>query len=490
MVLSMSGWVWVIAFNHRARSPSWQIFFILLGFLLGVAVASWLPLAFDSRALLVVALIAFFLALLVSRGNLKLALLTLCAMSLGIAHYASSTPLKADAVVGFAGQEARVEGTITNDPSSSDRFQRVELNEILVNATSASMKLLVYLPRFPELGYGDRLSFRCELEAPEPIALRPAQGNPEDTRRVDGFAYDRYLRAQGIVATCFSYDEPYVIARDQGNPFRSTVYHLRSAIELGLERALPEPHASLAKGLLLGQKVLSDEIEEDFRRVGLSHILAASGYNVSAMLSVLFAGLVFVMRRQRALYFMLIAVVLYVLLAGAEAPVVRAGIMGATALIARNAGRHTTPRNLILLAACLMLIANPLLLRDDVGFQLSLLAITGIALWADRLAKRFEFIPERFGLREAWSSSLAAITATLPLTIFQFGTLSLISPIANLLVLPLIPFAMALSALSAFSALLVPTIATWFGAPAWAVQEIILWLAHELSNIPFGFFTL
>lgn len=467
-------WDWVSVFNHRARSPSWQLFFVLFGFILGIAVASWLPLVFDPRALLVVAMVAFFVALLISRRDLKLILFTFCAMSLGIAHYLSVAPLKADSVVAFVGQTARVEGTLTNDPSSSDRFQRIELDEISVNTTPASMKLLAYLPRFPELKYGDRVSFRCELEAPQPI---------------DGFAYDRYLRAQGIVATCFSYDEPYVIAQHQGDSFRSVVFNLRSIIELGLERALPEPHAALAKGLLLGQKVLSEEIEEDFRRVGLSHILAASGYNVSAMLSVLFVGLVFFIRRQRALYFMLVAVVLYVLLAGAEAPVVRAGIMGATTLIARNVGRHTTPRNLILLATTIMLIANPLLFRDDVGFQLSLLAVTGIALWADRIAKRFEFIPERFSLREAWSSSLAAITATLPLTIFQFGTLSFISPIANLLVLPLIPFAMALSAISAILALLVPVIAPWFGAPAWAVQELILWLVHQFSSIPFGFFT-
>lgn len=471
----MSGWDLVSAFKHRARFPSWQLFFILLGFLLGVAIASWLPLSFDPRAPLLLAFAGFAVAFLTARRDLRLAILTICAMSLGVAHYLFFTPLAPNNIGAFVGQETRVKGLIVNDPSVSDRYQRVELTQLLVNEEPVSMKLLAYLPRYPELDYGEFVSFRCQLSAPQSI---------------DGFSYDRYLRSQGIVATCFSYDEPYIIAPDQGNPFRSTIYGLRSTIELGLERALPEPHAALAKGLLLGEKELSNKVQEDFRRVGLSHILAASGYNVSAMLSIIFVGLVFVMRRQRVLYLMLLAVILYVLLAGAEAPVVRAGIMGATVLVARNAGRHTTPRNLIALSASIMLIANPFLLRDDVGFQLSLLAITGIALFSDRIAKRFEFIPEHFGFREAWSSSLSATVATLPLTVFQFGTLSLVSPVANLLVLPLIPFAMALSAIAALLSLFVPAIAPWFGALAWAVAELILWLAHELSSVSFGFFTL
>ncbi len=456
--------------KRRARYPSWQLFFILCGFVAGIFLASWGTFAFDPRVTLTSALVIFFVALIISRRDLRLLLLFFCAMSLGIARYQFTAPFESDNTT-VLGQEVRIEGIIVNDPEPVDRNQNVVLDALTGNDEPINAKLLAHLPLYPVLEYGQRVSFRCKLETPVPI---------------NGFAYDRYLHVQGVSLVCFSHDEPYVIAQDQGNFFRSSVYRLRAAIELGLQRSLPEPTVGLAKGLLLGEKVLSDDLTIDFRRVGLSHILAASGYNVTAVLTLLFGGLIFFLRRQRAIFALLVGVVLYVLLAGAEAPVIRAGIMGATVLIARHAGRHSTPRNLLALTASVMLAFNPLLLRDDIGFQLSMLSTIGMTLWADRLSKRFAFIPETLGLREAWSASLAATAATLPLTIFQFGAISLVSPIANLLVLPFIPYAMALSACSAASALVLPMLAPFFGAPAWAIETLMLAITHVLAQLPFA----
>lgn len=461
--------------KRRARAPSWQLFFICFGFLFGIGLASWIVFPLESLMLLVIAGICLLIAIFTSSRIARLIFAISCAVTLGVFRYQFEIPDSRPSIVEWIGESVRVSGTVVRDPASTDRSQSVIFDQLVIEKQSVANRLIAWVPRYPELAYGDHLSVRCELQAPQPF---------------EGFAYDRYLAKDDILATCLTYDQPYVEFRNQGNSIRSIIYHLRSSIELAIERALPEPHATLARGLLLGQDELSDAWQTRFRRVGLSHIVAASGYNVTVFLSVLFAGIIWFLPRKRAFVFLLVAIGLYVLLAGAEAPVVRAGLMAAVALFGRHLGRHAAPRNLLVVAAVVMLLVNPLLLRDDVGFQLSLLATGGILFFSKRLSERFAFVPEAFGLREAWSTSLAATMATLPLTVFQFGTLSLVSPIANLLVLPLIPFTMAVASLSALFAVLLPFAAAWFGAPAWALLELILFLVTELSEVSFASITL
>ena len=471
MALRMSVWDLGSALKRKARAPSWQLFFVCLGFLFGIGLASWVVVPIESLMLLVIASSLVLSACLTPRREFVLLFCVICAAALGIFRYQLPQNETAPSVTEWIGEQTRVSGLVVQDPSDSDAFQKVVLDALVIEETEVAHRLIAWVPRYPELAYGDRISVRCKFEAAETI---------------EGFAYDRYLAKDDILATCITYDQPYVEASDQGSSIRSTIYHLRSTIELGLERALSEPHATLARGLLLGQDELSDAWSERFRRVGLSHIVAASGYNVTVFLSVIFAGVIWFLPRKRAFVFVLAAIVLYVLLAGAEAPVIRAGLMAAVALFGRHLGRHAVPRNLLLVAAVVMLAFNPFLLRDDIGFQLSLLATAGILFFSKRMSERFAFIPETFGLREAWSTSLAATFSTLPLTVFQFGTLSLVSPIANLLVLPLIPFTMALAALAGFLALIFPFGAPWFGAPAWALEELIFFVVRSLAELPFA----
>ena len=96
---------------------------------------------------------------------------------------------------------------------------------------------------------------------------------------------------------------------------RGTIYTLRSAIQTLLNRALPEPESSISAGLLLGIKTLPDKLSADFRKIGVSHIFAASGSNVAMLLLVLTSAVAYIVRRQKAFWFCLGAVVIYVIMA-------------------------------------------------------------------------------------------------------------------------------------------------------------------------------
>ncbi len=460
---------WVLVWARRFKSPSWRLFFVLLAFVFGVGVHSWIDSPLPSDVLLIVAGGCLLIAVLPLRYSwIVFVSFVAFAFFLGLWRYTVSFPVTTNSIADVIGAAVRVQGTVVHDPEHREARQSIILDDLSVNGEKKANKLIAFLPRYPELQYGDVVSFRCDLKAPQPY---------------DGFRYDRYLLAKGVVATCFSYDVPLVISHNEGAIIRRTLFTLRSEMEAALHRALPDTHARLAAGLLLGVQELPESTEEAFRETGTAHIMAASGYNVGVVLTIMLGGVAYVLERRRAFWFLLIGLIVYVLLAGAEAAVVRAGIMAGVLLLARESGRATTPRNLLVLAAVIMLAVNPRLLRDDVGFQLSMLATVGLAIAAPKISQRLEFVPEAFGLREALSATLAATLFTLPITVWNFGVPSIISPIANLLVLPFIPYAMALSAIAGLAAWIVPSVAPFIGGLAWGFLELMLLIVEALASV-------
>jgi competence protein ComEC len=253
-----------------------------------------------------------------------------------------------------------------------------------------------------------------------------------------------------------------------------------------IDKTFGDPHAALLAGLLLGDQRFSDAWEEKFQATGTTHIVAASGYNVTVVSFILFGFLVyFGVRRQQAYGILLVGIIAYVFLAGGDAPVVRAGVMGSLVLTSKQLGRKTTMTNVLLLAAVLMLIPEPRLLRDDVGFQLSMLATIGLIYFAPTVDKWFSFVPKTFTLRESLSATVAATIFTLPIILFSFGNLSLVSPIANLLILPVIPYAMAFGAIALVIGFVSAPVGALAAGPAWALLTYVLWVIESLASLPF-----
>lgn len=277
--------------------------------------------------------------------------------------------------------------------------------------------------------------------------------------------------------------------------FHSGEIHDRAEVALG--RGMPAREAALARGFVLGEDERVDgQTTDDFRRAGLSHLLAVSGQNV-ALLALLampvLAALGMPLRTRLVWLLGLIAV--YVPLAGAGPSIQRAGIMGALSVLATLAGRRTSRLYALAIAAVVLLAIEPRI-AADVGWQLSFAAVLGILIFAAPLRAA---LGDRAGIRgwrrpliEGAAMTIAATIATAPLIAFHFEAISTLTLLANLLALPAIAPAMWLGmlaaaagqvpgfpveALNAVNSLLlayIAQVAAWCGRPSWAYPRVHL----------------
>jgi competence protein ComEC len=343
-----------------------------------------------------------------------------------------------------------VEGAVAAYPDRRDRTANlavaVEAIEVDGERRPASGLLLVQVERYPEVGYGDRLRLTGEIESP---------GFVED------FDYGAHLARKGILGLMH---RPAMerLAAGQGSPFWAAVYELKDRARLALGRMMPEPEASLLQGIVLGLKAaIPRTVYDEYNATGTSHIIVISGSNISLvarLFALSFGGL---LGKRRAYWLTLVGIGLYVLLVGADAAVIRAGLMGGLYLTALHLGRRATAYVSLAASAVLLTAITPLALWDA-GFQLSFAATLSLILFSPPLERLAEGLllralpPSKVagGLRflnEALMATLAAQVLTLPLVAYHFGRLSLVSPLANLLILPVQPPIMALGGLAALA---------------------------------------
>ena len=250
---------------------------------------------------------------------------------------------------------------------------------------------------------------------------------------------------------------------------------LRRQIADRLQAAAGAERGGLLAALVLGsaQVQLPDELRQAFRVAGLSHALAASGFHLSVLLGAALAvgrGL----GRSLRLALAALAMLIFLVCAGAQPSVVRAVLMGATALLIRESGERSRGFGVLLLSLCLMLMVHPAWARS-IGFQLSAAATAGLVLTAPGLEAWFAAcLPKRLGwLAAALSVPMAAMAWTLPLQLFHFGSAPLYSLVANLLAAPVLaPLTLAAMA-SALLSLLLPA----------ALLQPLLWPVAQLASV-------
>jgi competence protein ComEC len=280
---------------------------------------------------------------------------------------------------------------------------------------------------------------------------------------------------------------------------------IRARAELALERGMPAREAALARGFVLGEDERVDSrTGEDFRRAGLSHLLAVSGQNVAllALLAMpLLAALGMPLRTRLVWVLGLIAV--YVPLAGAGPSIQRAGIMGALSVLATLAGRRASRFYALAFAALVLLALEPGI-AADVGWQLSFAAVFGILLLAAPLRTRIAAWIGSGGWRRALADgaamTTAATVATAPLIAFHFEAVSTMTLAANLLALPAVAPAMWLGMLAAAAGQVpgfpveavnavnapllayIAQVAAWCGRPHWAYLHVRLGLGGLVAS--------
>ena len=173
------------------------------------------------------------------------------------------------------------------------------------------------------------------------------------------------------------------------------------------------------------------------------------------------------------------------ILTGLQASVIRATIMGLFALFAQQIGRVPTPMHALAIAAAVMVGFEPLILRYDVGFQLSVLATLGLLIISPKIEERLPFM-KRFGIfGETAIMTISAQMLVLPLLVYYFHSVSIVSLPVNIIILPLIPALMFLGFIAGMTGW-IPVLGHITGFLAWTLGKIILVIVHWFSAIPWA----
>ena len=251
-----------------------------------------------------------------------------------------------------------------------------------------------------------------------------------------------------------------------------------------------EPQGAFISAPLLGLKrQVPQQVRDWFAKTGIVHVLAVSGLHISILCQIvmIFLTSVLLIRRQKAFYPTTFIVICFVILAGAPASAVRAAIMGLALIAGEKIGRPQSGTRLIVLAAAIMLLINPRLLKSDIGFQLSFMAVCGLSFFIQPFNQIFKKISNFrfFPLRQYLSASLSAQIFVLPLILYYFGNLSLIAPLANVLVLAVMPIIMSLGFCFALAGLIHICLVKIIFWPLWILITYVVLIAKIGANIPY-----
>jgi len=392
-----------------------------------------------------------------------------------------SSPSRPGVAAVVDGAEHALVGTVVDDPRPrADRLQ-VVLGDVSVARAGRILRLddrlLVWLPRGIDVRSGSRLALRTRVELAEDF---------------DGFAYREYLARQGIGG----------IARPRhaeviGSGVGPAVFlaQLRTALLGGITAVVPEPEAGLGAGILLGvRSSIAPEVSESFATAGLTHVVAISGWNIAIVVALVGAVLRPLERRPGGRWSTAVvataSVAGYVVLTGASPSVVRAALMAGALLVGRFSGSRAHAASALGLAALVMLLVAPAVLWD-VGFQLSLLATAGLVWFSRPIEGRLARWPS--WVREPVALTLAAQLTTLPVILVNFERVSLVAPLANVMVVPIVPLVMLFTAMAsvlgvvaeALGAGPVGDVVAWMaGGPAWLLLRAMIGIGAAAAAIP------
>ena len=449
----------------------------------GIPLAGWL--AVPLAAMAVASLAAAPLMRPASRSATIVLMLAASAAALGAWRSgATAMPSGPDSVPALVGREWTWTGTLTDDPRPRADRQQVVLDDIVLlrddQRRPVRGRILVWLPRSVALSVGERIRVTSRLEQPQDF---------------NGFAYREYLARQGIGAIARAFD--VAVIRQRISPPVAITSSARHWLLNGLNGLVPEPEAALGAGILLGVRAgIAPEVADAFATAGLTHMVAISGWNIAIVAALVAAFLRPIAKRRGGRWLAstgtIVAISGYVLLTGASPSVVRAALMAGAILVARLGGTSAHAASALMLAALGMLLVAPPVLWD-VGFQLSLLATAGLILFAGTIEQRLNGWPAL--LREPLALTVAAQLATLPVILGNFERLSLVAPLANVVVTPIVPLAMLASAIAAFvgaldAAVHLPLlgeVAAWLtGGWAWLTLRAMILAGGAAAALPFA----
>ncbi len=463
----------------------------LIRFALAWAFGIWLTEAFQCPVVWLMGLIPPALVLLVGWGDRRWArgvAGAMIAISLGGVRTTLAQPNIGPHHVAFYRDrgQVKISGVVIEDPDRrvKDVRLRVRADELTLAGElprEVEGRVLVYASPYAEIRYGDRIVVSGHLTTPPTY---------------ESFDYREYLAHQGIFALIKD-GSIGVVASHQASPLLDHLFQFRDRAYTVLSSLLPEPQGALLAGILLGlEHGIPADLANAFAATGTTHIIAISGFNLT-----LAAGMVMQLARRflqkRGQFPIALATIwLYVLLVGATPAVARAGVMSSLlALAQREQRRVHGPTSLA--AAVLMLSAWRPFVLWDLGFQLSVAATLGMMLYVPPMTRILTRFLDRFihserikrvllGIGDAMIVTLAVQMVTLGITVIGFGTLSLVAPLTNQLILPVQPLIMCFGFLALFGGLTLRPVGVLFAWITWVFLVYTTLVVSWTASLPYA----
>jgi competence protein ComEC len=360
--------------------------------------------------------------------------------------------------------------------------------------------VLMFTPLGINYEYGGDYKVECELKTAE--------------NKYDKFNYVRFLAGKKVYQICsgarvrtlskIDIDRMESVSSNTGlrklavlidgylenfkvQTFRG-IYKFNKILEERINKLFPMPESAYLAGLLLGgDNRLPEDVAENFRRTGTTHTVAVSGYNITILANVfMWLGIGIGLWRKQAFWFVTGCIILFVIMIGAPSSAVRAGIMGVILLYAAQLGRLANSVRVIILTAVVMIFISPFIILYDAGFQLSFLATLGIVLIYGPLSEKFKIENDFLEIKSIVLVTISAQLGVLGILIYTFDSISLISLLANVIILPALPVIMLGGALAIGGSFMLNTLGSVFALPTWAMLHLEVSSIEQLAKFPWA----
>jgi len=329
---------------------------------------------------------------------------------------------------------------------------KIEQQNVLLTVFHSGFKL-------PKIMIGTRILADCKMRPPKPDIL------PQE------FSESQYAKANDIqwLATASSAN---ISILEQTTSYKHFISDIRKDISKRIDSLFSDKTEGIAICLLTGDKSkISYEVKQDFSYAGTAHVLAVSGLHVGIISIIIYLLLGFMSNSWLKFFVFSALVVSFIVLTGSQASSIRAGFMAIAIMLAYTLQREVESLNIVALVVLIVLVIFPNMIYS-VGYQMSVAAITGIILFYRPIRKTFsEFAGKKYstcfhGVFSSLSLTFAASITVAPIIAFYFDVFSIISPLTNLIIIPLISLGMIFTILSLLTSFIYFPIAELYAATA------------------------
>ncbi len=430
---------------------SWHITVVCAGFVVGVAGAQWIVISHPSYVLASALLLFIALA---RRYRYLLIVALVAGLLLGLVR-GGVTQRDLTKYQPFFGEQITLRGIVPDDAdTAANGSVTSQLGEVTIGDNALPGRIWISLANGQDIQRSDILTVSGEL-----------------SKGFGSFPASMY-RAQ--------------VERHERPEPGDIALHVRDSFSEHVHTAISSPAADLGVGYLLGQKsALPNDLEEALRIAGLTHVVVASGYNLTILVRLarrLFARISKYMAATASFGLM----GAFIAVTGASPSMTRAGIVTGLSLLAWYYGRRFHPLTILTLAAAITVLINPAYAWGDLGWGLSFAAFAGVMILAPLLQRYFFGEKDPGTVRQILGETVSAQVMTAPLILLSFGVISNVAVIANLLILPLVPLAMLLTFFAGVAAYISPFVAHIVGLPAQLLLDYMIGVARYTADIPWA----